>query len=128
MNNNLINQQEYYLQQLYNNRFDPQQRKAKLLLWKTLIKDFLQTYINPNGSVLDIGGGYGEFINNIKAKEKYLIDLNPDAKLFADDNVTVLNMNILDLNDPEKFNCKFDHILYLISLSIYAIKKNWSLF
>lgn len=57
MNNNLINQQEYYLQQLYNNRFDPQQRKAKLLLWKTLIKDFLQTYINPNGSVLDIGGG-----------------------------------------------------------------------
>lgn len=110
MNNNLINQQEYYLQQLYNNRFDPQQRKAKLLLWKTLIKDFLQKYVNPNSSVLDIGGGYGEFINNIKAEEKYLIDLNPDAKLFADDNVTVLNMNILDLNDPEKFNHKFDHI------------------
>ncbi len=57
MNNNLINQQEYYLQQLYNNRFDPQQKKAKLLLWKTLIKDFLQQYVNPNGSILDIGGG-----------------------------------------------------------------------
>jgi SAM-dependent methyltransferase len=110
MNNNLINQQEYYLQQLYNNRFDPQQRKAKLLLWKTLIKDFLQKYVNPHSSVLDIGGGYGEFINNIKAKEKFLIDLNPDAKLFADENVMVLNMNILDLDDPENFNHKLDHI------------------
>lgn len=55
MNNNLVNQQEYYLQQLYNNRFDQQQRKAKLLLWKTLIKDFLQQHVNPKGSILDIG-------------------------------------------------------------------------
>lgn len=57
MNNNLITPQEYYLQQLYNNRFDPQQKKAKILLWKTLIKNFLQKYVNPNGSILDIGGG-----------------------------------------------------------------------
>lgn len=110
MKNNLVEKQEYYLQKLYENRFNPQERKAKILLWKTLIKDFLQKYVNLNGSVLDIGCGYCEFINNIKAQEKFLVDLNPDAKLFADDNVTVLNMNILDLNDPSKFDRKFDHI------------------
>lgn len=68
MKNNIINQQEYYLQQLYNNRFDPQQRKAKLLLWKTLIKDFLQQYINPECSILNIGGGTESLLIIIKLK------------------------------------------------------------
>ncbi|MGI0482258.1 hypothetical protein ACN4EE_15925 [Geminocystis sp. CENA526] len=71
MNNNLINQQEYYLQQLYNNRFDPQQKKAKLLLWKTLIKDFLQQYVNPNGSILDIGGGMESLSIILKHKRSF---------------------------------------------------------
>lgn len=71
MNNNLINQQEYYLQKLYNNRFDPQQKKAKLLLWKTLIKDFLQKYVNPNGSVLDIGGGTESLLIISKHKKSF---------------------------------------------------------
>lgn len=57
MSKNMINQQEYYLRKLYKNRFDPRERKSKLLLWKTLIKDFLQKYINPKSSILDIGGG-----------------------------------------------------------------------
>ena len=31
--------------------------------------------------------GYGEFINNIKAKKKYAIDLNPDARQFLDPEI-----------------------------------------
>lgn len=88
--------QQIYLQRLYSNRFDLQQRKAKLALWKVLIEDFLQKFVPSNAAVLDIAGGYCEFINQIQAKEKVLIDLNPDAKNLADDDVKVLNIDILD--------------------------------
>lgn len=110
MNNNLTIRPEEYLQKLYDNRFDPKQRKAKLLLWKTLIHEFLQKYVPKDSVVLDIGGGYCEFINHIKAKEKYLIDLNPDAKLFAYPDIKVLNLNILDVKDKGQINQQFDRI------------------
>jgi SAM-dependent methyltransferase len=99
-----------YLKRLYESRFNPGERKAKLALWKVLVEDFLQNHVNKNDSVLDIGGGYCEFINQIKAKEKYLIDLNPDAKLFANPDVTVLNLNILDVRDQKELDKKFDKI------------------
>ena len=109
-NNNPTIKLEYYLQKLYSNRFDPQQRKAKLVLWKTLIDEFLQKYVPKNSVVLDIGGGYCEFINHVKAQEKYLIDLNPDAKVFAEPDIKVLNLNILDIKEQEQINRQFDII------------------
>ena len=38
------NTEAKYLKKLYDNRFDPQQKKAKLILWKALIDNFLQKY------------------------------------------------------------------------------------
>lgn len=88
---------EEYLQKLYANRFDIKQRKAKTLLWETLINNFLQQYVSRDSITLDIGGGYCEFINQIQSKEKYLVDLNPDALKYANSNVKVLRINILDI-------------------------------
>ena len=92
-----------YLKKLYDNRFDPQEKTAKLVLWKTLIDNFLQKYVRKDSDVLDIGGGYCEFINQIQAKDKYLIDLNPDSNKFANSDVTVLNFNILDVQQQNKW-------------------------
>ncbi|WP_293232234.1 hypothetical protein [Microcoleus sp. PH2017_05_CCC_O_A] len=86
-----------YLKKLYANRFDSRQMQAKVALWKVLIDEFLQDYVPPESAVLDIGGGYCEFINQIRAGEKCLIDLNPDSKLFADADVKVLNIDVLNL-------------------------------
>ncbi len=102
--------QEEYLKKLYSNRFDYQQRKAKVALWKVLIKDFLQKHVGKELDILDIGGGYCEFINHIQAKEKYLIDLNPDSKTFANPDVNVLNLNILSLDAQKKITKRFDKI------------------
>ncbi|HEY9671041.1 MAG TPA: methyltransferase domain-containing protein [Waterburya sp.] len=102
--------QEEYLKKLYANRFDEEQRKAKTELWKVLIDSFLQNYIEPNSSVLDIGGGYCEFINQIQAREKYLIDLNPDSKLFANPEVKVLNIDILREEQQYLISHQFDTI------------------
>ncbi|MDZ8080400.1 MAG: class I SAM-dependent methyltransferase [Nostoc sp. DcaGUA01] len=102
--------QEEYLKNLYSNRFDRKQRKAKLALWKVLIEHFLQKYIGQKSVVLDIGGGYCEFINQIQAEEKYLIDLNPDSKFFANSDVNLINIDILNLNEQKLISKYFDVI------------------
>ena len=99
-----------YLKKLYANRFDSRQMQAKVALWKVLIDEFLQDYVPPKSAVLDIGGGYCEFINQIRAQEKCLIDLNPDSKLFAEADVKVLNIDVLNLEDCTFFNEQFDRI------------------
>ncbi|MEG4230634.1 methyltransferase [Microcoleus sp. Pol11C3] len=99
-----------YLKKLYGNRFDSRQIQAKIALWKVLIDDFLQNYVPPESAILDIGGGYCEFINQIRAEKKCLIDLNPDSKLFANAEVKVLNIDLLNLEDYTSFTEEFDRI------------------
>ncbi len=99
-----------YLKKLYANRFDSQQMQAKRILWQVLIDDFLQNYVPSESAILDIGGGYCEFINQIRAAEKCLIDLNPDSKLFANPDVNVLNIDVLNLDDRTLFSKQFDRI------------------
>lgn len=99
-----------YLKKLYANRFDSRQMEAKVLLWKVLIDDFLQNYVPSQSSILDIGGGYCEFINQIRADKKCLIDLNPDSKIFANPDIEVLNIDVLNLGDRPLFSEQFDRI------------------
>ena len=101
---------EEYLKKLYSNRFDSQQRKTKVALWKVLIEGFLQKHIGQESIILDIGGGYCEFINQVQAKEKYLIDLNPDSKILANPDINLLNINILNLNEQKLLTKKIDTI------------------
>lgn len=108
--NQLLNKSEY-LKQLYENRFNHEQQRAKLVLWKALIRNFLQRYIPIESTVLDIGGGYCEFINQVAAASKYLIDLNPDAQKFANPDVSVFHLNILDKSQYEQIpHNHFDRI------------------
>ncbi len=48
-------------------------------VWQVLIRDFFQKWVPAEGSVLDLGCGWGEFINQVKAARKYGMDLNPDS-------------------------------------------------
>lgn len=66
MNSSISNMNpEKYLKRLYSNRFDSKQRKAKVALWKVLIEGFLQKHVGKDSVILDIGGGYCEFINQV---------------------------------------------------------------
>jgi SAM-dependent methyltransferase len=48
-------------------------------VWQVLVRDFFQNYVSTDARVLDLGCGYGEFINAIECREKFGMDLNPDA-------------------------------------------------
>ena len=46
-------------------------------VWKILCSDFFPRYIPREGKILELGAGWGEFINNIDAADRYAMDLNP---------------------------------------------------
>jgi len=66
------------LQRIYEARFEGR-LDYRNKVWKVLIRDFFQQYIRREDSVLDLGAGYGEFINNIVCGKKFAMDLNPDT-------------------------------------------------
>ena len=59
---------------LYEARFDSKIRDARVRLWRVLCDEFFQRYVTPSGTVLDLGAGFCDFINNIRAGTKLAID------------------------------------------------------
>ncbi|MEA2953640.1 MAG: hypothetical protein QOJ96_3160 [Alphaproteobacteria bacterium] len=72
---------------LYRFRFRESERPQKMILWRILCDHFFQKLIRDDQVVVDLACGYGEFINNIKARKKYAVDLNPDARQYLDPDV-----------------------------------------
>src|SRR4051794_23275436 len=72
---------------LYRFRFRESERPQKMALWKTLCDHFFQRLVGEDRVVVDLACGYGEFINNIRAKKKFAIDLNPDAAQYVSSDV-----------------------------------------
>lgn len=63
------------------------------IVWRVLIRDYFQQFIHRNDVVLDLGAGYGEFINNVTCQKKYAMDLNPDTALRSRADVEVLQQD-----------------------------------
>jgi ubiquinone/menaquinone biosynthesis C-methylase UbiE len=74
-------------EQYFNSRlkFD----KKRKVLWSTLCKYYFSKYISKENTVLELGAGWCDFINNIDCKEKIAVDLWPGISLSAEDNVEV---------------------------------------
>lgn len=62
-------------------------------VWKVLTADFFQRFIPRDATLLDLGCGWGEFVNNIAAAKKYGMDLNPDAKKRVASDVELLEQD-----------------------------------
>jgi SAM-dependent methyltransferase len=68
------------LERIYANRFGPSELEYRREIWRALIDDFFQHTIARDATVLDLGCGYGEFINQVSCARKLAMDLNPAAR------------------------------------------------
>lgn len=59
-------------------------------VWNTLIKHYFAQWVKQTDVVLDLGAGYGEFINHVVCRTKYAMDLNPETSLRANSDITVI--------------------------------------
>jgi len=67
------------LEALYNQRFSGREDYRRKV-WSVLISDWFSRFIPADGAVLDLGCGYGEFINQVNGPSRYAMDLNPDSR------------------------------------------------
>ena len=80
----------------YQRRFGAQ-ADYRRRVWGMLTRDVFQRYVPEDGTVLELGCGWGEFINQIRARTKYGMDLNPEAGRRLDADVRFLEQ---DCSEP----------------------------
>ncbi|MGO8700152.1 MAG: class I SAM-dependent methyltransferase [Limisphaerales bacterium] len=77
------------LRKIYQRRFG-ETAAYRNLVWRELTRVFFNRWVGSEDAVLDLGCGYGEFINNVSAKKKWAMDLNPDASRHLAEDVVFL--------------------------------------
>lgn len=77
------------LQRLYEKRFAGKS-EYRDQVWKVLVGEYFQRWIPAQATVLDLGCGHCEFINNVDAEKRLGMDLNPDTAHHAAPGVQIL--------------------------------------
>jgi SAM-dependent methyltransferase len=77
---------EKQLTQIYEKRFSGHENYRNRV-WKILINEFFSNWISITDHILDLGCGYGEFINNTKCDVRHAMDLNPKTKSLLDKEI-----------------------------------------
>jgi len=80
------------LKRIYKARFE-RNRDYRRRVWSVLLSDHFQKYVGPNDAVLDLGCGYGEFINQVRCGRKFAMDLNQEAPRYLDKSVVFLEQD-----------------------------------
>ncbi|MGO4527059.1 class I SAM-dependent methyltransferase [Microvirga sp. 2MCAF35] len=75
------------VQEIYRTRFTDTGLQKRDRVWRVLCKEFFDPLIGSGKDVLDLACGYGEFINNVTAKSRTAVDINPDAPRYLRDDV-----------------------------------------
>jgi ubiquinone/menaquinone biosynthesis C-methylase UbiE len=70
-------------------------------VWQTLCRSFFNGLIGPDKTILDLACGYGEFINNVTARHKLAVDLNPDARQHLNGDVKFLLVSATNIPIPD---------------------------
>jgi hypothetical protein len=76
--------------------YDP----SRETLWRVLC-EYLQPNVPENGTVIELGGGYCHFINNIRAANRHVVDLYPGILKTAAKGVTPHVQSCADLSNFE---------------------------
>jgi SAM-dependent methyltransferase len=80
------------LQTIYDHRFSGRQDYRRNV-WNVLVSEWFSPLIPANGAVLDLGCGYGEFINHVKTTTRYGMDRNADSRRYLDPDVCLFEQD-----------------------------------
>jgi len=80
------------LEKTYHRRFDAA-LEYRNSVWRVLVRDFFSRYVRPTDRVLDLGCGYGQFINHVECARGYGMDLNPASRQALKSGVVFLEQD-----------------------------------
>lgn len=71
--------------------------KDREVVWKEVVR-FLNPFLKDKQTILDLGAGYCDFINNVSAQKKIAIDISPELSRYAHEGVQLVNSLATDLS------------------------------
>jgi SAM-dependent methyltransferase len=72
---------------IYRLRFSEEELRQQRAFWGPIAR-YLQQWVAPEGTTLDLGAGYCHFLNNIRSRAKLAVDLNEEnLRRYADPGV-----------------------------------------
>jgi SAM-dependent methyltransferase len=80
------------LKEQYQLRFSELQEYREQV-WQILCASYFSRFIHHDAVILDLGAGWGEFVNHIKAGRKYAMDLNPATPEHLADGITFIGQD-----------------------------------
>jgi ubiquinone/menaquinone biosynthesis C-methylase UbiE len=83
-------------EKIYKRRFGGD-RDFRDRMYKVLCLDHFQKYVPRDSVILDLAAGYCEFINNIDARERIAVDINPDVTRYAARGVKTILSSSTDM-------------------------------
>jgi SAM-dependent methyltransferase len=86
------------VQRIYRHRFNEADRCVKDRIWRIVVSDYLQRFFDERDVVLDVGCGYGEFLNHVKCARRIGVDLNPDSEGALADGIEFHAGDVRDLS------------------------------
>lgn len=86
--------------------FEKSERNTRLKVWKP-IAVFFQRFIGLESSILEIGSGWGEFINQISAENKYSVDIDVSFRQYLDKDI---NFSVQDVRSLAFKSAVFNHV------------------
>lgn len=86
------------VEKLYRHRFSADTKQTKAKVWEVVVKDYLHRWIEPTDTVLDLGCGYGEFLNNVTSARRIGVDFNPDSKKHLQEEIEFHEGDVTDLS------------------------------
>ena len=72
----------------------------RAVVWKEIVR-FLDKFLANKKTILDLGAGYCDFINNVKAQNRIAVDMSPDFSNFAENEVRTIRTSVTDLKQIE---------------------------
>jgi SAM-dependent methyltransferase len=84
-------------------RFD----SKRYVVWKSLWCFYFCTLISPNDCVLDLGCGYGDFINNVVARRRIAVDSWEHFPEYVDPSIERVVASVTDLEFIEERSVEF---------------------
>lgn len=85
----------------YRTRFAQTGLTKRRRVWRTLCDSYFNGLVGPDHDVLDLACGYGEFINNVSAKSKTAVDMNPDAAGHLDPGIRFIHTSATAIRLPD---------------------------
>lgn len=69
----------------------------RTVVWKEIVR-FLKPWLQEDQTILDIGAGYCDFINNVIADEKIALDYSPELTKYAGENIETIISPVTDMS------------------------------